>query len=358
MYPHQWTIGLLSDPFGMGNTFQLQTAVTDPASIHFFSFNLLFPTGGSPDGVIGYTYARFWPAFNLSLSKVDLVTNGLIIDNQNLNYVQRTITFSASTDLPVLQTADASASISFGYDYAAYGPISRIPVGEPTGGITVLPQTGPAADLNFSWKFSNAHQWQYSISNQEGRTVGMSLRLVDPALGGNRRSTTIQGSWSEYATPPWARLHALALLAEGGYSIGDARQFFSLGGYPDQDVLRSVLLRQQAFTFLRGYPPNVVSGDSFVVASGEYRAPLLWIERGYQTFPLYLRRIWGAGFVDAGNAFQGPFHPSELKTDAGAEAHLLFSAGWYLEAQITLGWAHGFQSGGGNQLYFVASGTF
>ena len=336
MYPHQWTVGVLQDPFGLGDTFQLQTSVTDPASIHFFSFNFLFPRSGSPSGVIGYTYARFWPAFNLALSKVDQVTNGLIIDNQNLNYVQRTITFSASTDLPVLQTPDASATVSFGYDYAAYGPISRsqFPVGEPTGGITVLPQTGPAADLTFSWRFSNAHQWQYSISNQEGRSVGVTLRLVDPALGGTLRSTSIQGSWAEYLTPPWARLHALALLAEGGFSLGDQRQFFSLGGYGYQDVLRSVLLKQQSFAFLRGYPVNVVSGDSFVVASGEYRAPLLWIERGYQTFPLYLRRIWGAGFVDAGNAFQGPFHAGDLKTDAGVETHLLFSVGWYLEAQI------------------------
>ena len=128
--------------------------------------------------------------------------------------------------------------------------------------------------------------------------------------------------------------------------------------HPDQDVLRTILLKQQAFVFLRGYPVNFIAGDSFVVASGEYRAPLYWIERGYQTFPAFLRRLWGAAFVDAGNAWQGPFHFQQLKTDAGVEAHLLFSLGWYLEPQITLGWAHGFQSGGGNQLYFVASATF
>jgi hypothetical protein len=358
MYPHQWTAGVLKDPFGMGDTFQLQTSVIDPASIHFIAFNLLVPTSGTPSGSIGYTYARFWPALNLAFSKVDAQATGLIIDNHNLTYTQRSVTFSASTDLPVLQTPDASADISFGYDYALFGPISKIPVGDPTGGITVLPQTGPAADFNFNWNFSNAHSWQYSISNQEGRSVNVGLRLVDPAFGGRLRSVTIQASWKEYATPPWARLHALALYAAGGTSMGDQRSFFSLGGYADQDVLRAVLLKQQSFTFLRGYPVNFVSGDSFVVASAEYRAPLYWIERGYQTFPLYLRRIWGAGFVDAGNAWQGPFHAGQLKTDVGAEAHLLFSAGWYLQPQITLGWAHGFQDGGGNQLYFVASATF
>ncbi len=358
MYPHQWTVGVLQDPFGLGDTFQLQTSVTDPASIHFFSFDLLFPTSGSPSGVIAYTYARFFPIVSLSLSKVDLITNGLIVDNHNLAYVQRTVSFSASTSLPILRTPDSSGDLALAYDYSAYGPISQIPVGEPTGGITVKPQTGPAADLRLSWAFSNAHRWQYSISNQEGRGINVTLRLADPALGGNFRMAEIDGSWTEYATPPWARLHALAFVMQGGFSMGDQRQFFSLGGYGDQDVLRSVLLKQQAFAFLRGYPPNVVSGDSFLVSSAEYRAPLLWIEHGYQTFPVYLRRIWGAAFVDAGDAFQGPFHLEQLKTDAGVEAHLLFTVGWYLEAQITLGWAHGFQSGGGNQLYFVASATF
>ncbi|HEY6475745.1 MAG TPA: BamA/TamA family outer membrane protein [Polyangia bacterium] len=358
LYPHQWTVGLLDDPFGLGQTLQIQTSVVDPASIHSFSFDLLFPTSGSPSGVIAYTYARLWPVINLSLSKVDLITNGLIVDNENLNYTQRTVTFSASTSLPVLRTPDASGDVVLAYDYSVYGPISRIPVGEPTGGITIKPQTGPAADLRLSWSFSNAHSWQYSISNQEGRGINLTLRLSDPTLGGKFTMTEIDWSWTEYATPPWARLHALAFITQGGFSMGDHRQFFSLGGYGDQDVLRSILLKQQAFAFLRGYPANVVSGDSFLVASAEYRAPLLWIERGYQTFPLYLRRIWGAAFVDAGNAFQGPFHVGGVKTDAGLETHLLFSGGWYLEPQITLGYAHGFQSGGGNQLYFVASATF
>ncbi len=358
MYPHQWTAGVLDDPFGLGQTFQLQTAVSDPATIHIFSFNLLVPTSGSPSGSIAYTYARFWPALNLSVTKLDAVTNGLIIDNRNLNYVQRTVVFSASTDLPVLQTPDASAEISFGYDYVLYGPISRIPVGEPTGGITVLPQTGPAADLNFVWSFSNAHRWQYSISNQEGRSFNVNLRLVDPRLGGRIHSASLQATWTEYLTPPWARLHALAFIGKGGFSLGDQRQFFSLGGYSDQDVLRNVLLKQQSFAFLRGYPVNVVSGDNVMVVSAEYRAPLLWIERGYQTFPFYLRRLWGAAFADAGTAYEGPFHLDQVKTDVGVETHLTFQAGWYLEPQITLGCAHGFQSGGGNQLYFVASATF
>ena len=358
MYPHAWTLGSLGDVFGLGQTFQVLTSVNDPAGLHFFAFNFLFPTTGSPSGQISYTYYRLWPALSLSVAKTDLVTNGLIVDNQNLNYLQRTLSLSASASLPVLRTADASANLSFAYDYSAYGPISAIPVGEPTGAITIKPEIGPYADLQMSWAFSNAHHWQYSISNQEGRGVSLNLRLSDPTLGGRFRSTQVSWSWTEYFTPPWARLHALAFITQGGFGIGDKRQFFGLGGFASQDVLRGVLLNQQQFAFLRGYPVNVVTGDSYLVASGEYRAPLLWIERGYGTFPLYLRRVWGTAFVDAGDAFQGPFQAGKVKTDAGVEAHLEFMLFYYLDSQIQLGYARGFQAGGGNQLYFVTAVSF
>jgi Tol biopolymer transport system component len=358
MYPHAWTLGSLGDVFGLGQTFQVLTTVGDPAGFHALSLNLLIPTSGSPSGQISYTYYRLWPALSLALSKTDLVTNGLIVDNQNLDYLQRTLSLSASASLPILRTADASANLTFAYDYSAYGPISAIPVGEPTGAITIKPEIGPYADLQMSWAFSNAHHWQYSISNQEGRGVSLNLRLSDPTLGGRFRSTQISWSWTEYFTPPWARLHALAFITQGGFGIGDKRQFFGLGGFASQDVLRGVLLNQQQFAFLRGYPVNVVTGDSYLVASGEYRAPLIWIERGYGTFPLYLRRIWGTAFFDAGDAFQGPFHAGKVKTDAGVEAHLEFMLFYYLDTQIQLGYARGFQAGGGDQLYFVTAVSF
>jgi Tol biopolymer transport system component len=358
MYPRQWTVSLVGDPFGMGQTLQIQTGISDPAGIHGIGFNLLFPLSGSPSAQVVYNYYRFWPQLGLTLTKVDQVTNGLIVDGRNLNYTQRNLSLTASTVLPVLRTPEASANISFAYDYAAYGPISRIPVGDPTGGITVKPEIGPYADLKLSWQYFGAHSWPYSISAQEGRNLTLNLRLADPTLGGRFRMAGVEWAWTEYFTPPWARLHALALLTQGGFSVGDKRQFWSVGGYAYQDVLRSILLMQQQFAFLRGYPANIASGDGYVVASAEYRAPLVWIERGVQTFPLYLRRIWGTAFVDVGNAFQGPFHASDLKADAGVEAHLQFMTFYSYEGQIQLGYARGFQAGGGNQFYFVAAANF
>ncbi len=236
---------------------------------------------------------------------------------------------------------------------------TRLPVADPTAPITVRPESGPDADVFVSTRFSNAQGWHYSISAQQGRTLSLYLRWSDPALGGRFHTTEVSWSWAEYLTAPWARLHVLALLYGGGIGIGDKRNFFSLGGFVQQDLVRSLFLnRRECCFFLRGYPENSFGGDQYQLFSAEYRAPLVWIEHGYSTFPLYLRRIWASAFFDAGNAFTGAFRPQDLKADAGAEAHLQFNLAYFLESELQIGYAHGFSAPGGNQWYLVAAISF
>ena len=360
MYPHQWTLACSATCSASGRRSRCRPGVNDPAGFHVFAFNFLFPTTGSPSGQVSYSYYRAsGRSLGLSLSKTDLITNGLIVDNQNLNYLQRTLSFSASMGLPVLRTADASGDLTFAYDYSAYGPISPIPVGEPTGAITIKPEIGPYADLEvllvvLRRPLAGSTRSAASRGAASRSTCGSPTRR----WGAGFSSTEVDWSWTEYFTPPWARLHALALITQGGFGSATSGSSGRSAAMPTRTSCAASCSMQRQFAFLRGYPVNVVAGDSFLVASGEYRAPLVWIERGYQTFPVYLRRIWGTAFVDAGNAYQGPFHPTDLRTDAGVEAHLEFMLFYYIDSQIQLGYARGFQSGGGNQLYFVTAVSF
>ena len=106
------------------------------------------------------------------------------------------------------------------------------------------------ANLFLGWYFNNVHNWKYSISYQEGRFVQLNLRYSDPVLGGRFHTTEVRAAWQEYLTMPWARLHVLALLWSGGVGIGDKRDFFYLGGFYEQDVLKAVFLnRPQCCTF-------------------------------------------------------------------------------------------------------------
>jgi len=359
LYPRQWRISFYSDALGLGRAGTISTTISDPVGHHSLAANLLLPFAGDPSVALNYTYARLFPSFELDFRRTAQRVPGLIIEGNNTLYRQHVLGGTASTRMTYLQTASSVGELSFGYDYNAYGPADPLPLVNPTSGIVVPPERGPDANVFLWWYFYNLHRWPYSISWQDGRYVQLNLRFSDPALGGRFRTTEIVGSWQEYLTTPWARLHVLALLWSGGIGLGDKRDFFYLGGFQEQDILRTVFLgRPACCAYLRGYPANSFAGDAYQIATAEYRAPLLRLERGYQTFPAYLRQVFGAVFVDAGNAYQGRFQPGELKFDVGAEANLNFNIFYYVESQLKIGYAHGFQTLGGDQWYFLAAGSF
>jgi len=359
MYPRTWSVRLYSEALGMGASGFVSTTIGDPVGNHNLFVNLLVPFQGDPSVNVGYSYTRLFPSFDFNFRRTAQEVPGLVIDGVNTQYRQHVVGGTVSTRLTYLQTPAASGELSFGYDYNAYGPADPLPLADPTGGIVIPPERGPDANVFMWWYFSNAHAWHYSISNQEGRFVRLNLRFSDPTLGGRFHTTEVTASWQEYLTPPWARLHALALLWSGGIGIGDKRDFFGLGGFFDQDVLKTLFLgRPQCCTFLRGYPPNSLVGDHYQMASAEYRAPLLRIERGYQTFPTYFRQVWAAGFADAGTAYQDRFRLSEVRADVGAEVNLSLNLFYYLETQVKVGYAHGFSAPGGDQWYFLAAASF
>jgi dipeptidyl aminopeptidase/acylaminoacyl peptidase len=362
MYPHTWNVQVYSstaDPTGLGAAGRLQTTLSDPVGNHAVGVDVLVPTGGDPSLRLDYTYAGLWPSFGVTFTRSAQLAYDLVVDGANTAYKQHAMSGSASMGLPVLRRNESSADVSFGYSYNAYAPADPLPVADPTAGINVRPQIGPDANLFVTWAFANAHGWTYSVSPQEGRRVQLSLQVAEPALGGRFHTTEATWAWTEYLTPPWARLHALALLYSGGVGIGDKRAVFGLGGFVDQDLVRSIFLnRRQCCLFLRGYAPSSVVGDQYHLVSAEYRAPVLWIERGYSTFPLYLRRIYGSVFGDAGNAFFGSFDPGQVKVGVGGELHFQFSLAYYLESEVQVGFARGLMAGGSDQLYFVTSFPF
>ena len=54
---------------------------------------------------------------------------------------------------------------------------------------------------------------------------------------------------------------------------------------------------------LRGYRPAQRSGNSFYLSSFEYRMPLVWLDRGFRTVPLFLRYMSASVYMDVGHVF-------------------------------------------------------
>ncbi len=358
-YPHSWIFQYQTDPLGIGNSGRAQVTVSDPAGNHGLSLDLLVPASGDASLRVDYAYSRLWPSFGLTGTRTAALACDLVIDGQRTCYTQNSASGSAFVGLPVLRKPEASADVTFGYSLSTYAPAERFAAPDPTSGILIKPETGPDATLFLSWAFANAHAWAYSISAQEGRRLQVALQLHDPALGGKFSATDFTWAWTEYFTPPWARLHALAVIYSGGIGIGSKRASFGLGGFVEQDLLRTLFRNsRQCCSFLRGYAPNAVGGDQYHLVSAEYRAPLLWIERGYQTFPIYLRRLYGDVFTDVGDAFYGQLQPSNLRVGVGGELRLQMTLAYYIQAELQLGVARGLTHGGSDQLYLVTSFPF
>jgi Tol biopolymer transport system component len=359
MYPRTWEISFPSDPLGLGVSLGINTTVSDPVGNHLVGINVLMPRDGDGSLRLDYSYSGLWPSLGLTVTRTSLMTGGLIVDHVNHAYRQHSASLSGGMGLPIMRKPDSSADLSFGYQYQAYGPADPMPVADPTAGISSAPETGPLAGAYVAWSFSNAHSWSYSVSPQEGRHLQLTLGVSAPSLGSKFTTTQLSWAWGEYLTPPWAKLHAVALLYSGGVGIGDKRSGFGIGGFAEQDLIRSVFLnRHQCCQFLRGYKPGSFVGDQYHLFSAEYRSPLLWVERGYGTFPVYLRRLHGAIYADAGNAFLGKFRPQDLKYGVGAEIRLETHLAYYLYTQVQLGVAKGLSTGGSTQYYFVTAFPF
>jgi hypothetical protein len=120
-----------------------------------------------------------------------------------------------------------------------------------------------------------------------------------------------------------------------------------------------VLLRSpHCCVYLRGYHADAIAGPRFHLASAEYRAPLVWIERGHATFPLYARRLWGALFADAGAAHAGALAWRDVRVGAGAELRLELAFRYGFEAYLSLGLARGLSKGGVTDYYLVSAVPF
>ncbi len=292
---------------------------------------------------------------------------GLVLNGTDIGYDAEVWSAGTSIDLPILRHIIQSADLVFSYDYAwttNKTPISG-PAIDPSAPIPQLPATGSTAGFGATFVYSATRRFQYSVSTESGRYLTLSLGVASRELGSSHDVFNASWRYSEWVPMPWGnrwlRNHVLWLNYAGGVSGGDVGHHnnFFLGGYPEQNLLTSIYdFSRPGSASLRGYGYASQYGDQFHVVNAEYRFPIAWIERGLETFPLYLRRLHGNLFVDYGGAFNGGFSFDKLKVGVGAEAILELSYAYYFNAALQLGYARGFEKGGGNQVYFLLNSPF
>jgi Tol biopolymer transport system component len=354
-------------PDGYGELIGLTLSGTDLSARHSWQLRLAFGTGRADDVnfSFNYSYAGLWPSMNLGVSHSLAQRGGLVVDGAARNYDEDAWSFGTGVDLPLVRRLIISSDLSLSYSLTYTRNLSGVPPVDPSATLTARPETGRIAGFGLTWSFQNLRRYRFSISPEEGRYLALSVGIGAKVIGSQYDVYAASWQWNELIPmpwrPTWLRSHVLSLNYSGGISGGDLRHrgYYYLGGYPPQDLLRSIYdFTRPGGAALRGYDYASVVGDQFHVFNFEYRFPVAWIERGIETLPLYLRRLHAKVFVDYGGAFTGSAALDKLKLGVGGEAILEVIYAWYYAAALQLGYAHGFSAGGGDQVYFLLNSPF
>jgi Tol biopolymer transport system component len=182
--------------------------------------------------------------------------------------------------------------------------------------------------LGFSYGFSNAKIYPYSISPEQGRSVLLTIYNYDKFLLSKYNLTKLNINANEYLNLPFKH-HILYLNLQTGLAFGDSirKNEYSLGGIDEQFSIR-------------GYTGDVINAQHLLTLTAEYRFPLFWIERGLGTMPVFFRNFSGKVFFDYGKVLS-PLsvisHPPSTILGAGAEISLNMLLFYEVPATLTFG---------------------
>jgi Tol biopolymer transport system component len=347
IYPRFW-LPWFGYSYESGTMVGAFTFGMDAVQRHQYTASLLYgPKNGRVWYGIDYFYDGFYPTLHLHASDNDTTYADFLRDGQGVrDYVERDKTFGLALIVPILKNADQQ-SLTIGYRRKELSHLTDLP---PWPGYTVpLPAEGDLVSGRLSYLFNSSRQYAYSISPEQGRTLEFGAERFDKSLGSDFEYTKYSADWHEYLNLPWKH-HVLLARAFAGTSTGTAppQGAYQLGGDNPGDITLNLI--DQTVT-LRGYPSNVLRGQKAALGSLEYRFPITNLEQGWDTKPFYYRRFHGALFFEAGNAWDGTYHESELKRSVGAEARLDMTLAYYLPITIRFVVAKGLDKDGETQAY-------
>ncbi len=331
-----------------GSLWGFLTFGQDAVERHTYSLTGLYsPTTYRTWYSFAYAYDGLYPSVQVAASDLDMTFASLLADPiGTADYVQRERTLDAALVFPLLKNL-SQHSLTVGYRRKEASALTHLPPWPGYSG--PVPAEGVFASGRMSYLFNNAHQYSFSISPEGGRTVEIGYENFDQSLGSDFTLSKYTADWHEYISFPWKH-HVLLARMFAGTSEGDVipQRAFQLGGDNPGNTTIPV---DTDIVYLRGYPVNAFRGRKAALASLEYRFPLGNIESGFGTAPVFLRRLHGALFAEAGNAWDDSFRSSDFKRSIGGELRLDTTLAYYLPITFRLVVAKGLDDKGESFAY-------
>ena len=348
-------------PGNFGQAFVFSVAGGDIAGIHSFTATLTTEME-HPDlqPNISYTYGRL--PFDVNISGFRQITpqTNYSLGSNTVPWVEETVGASVGLGYSMPRAFDSQ---SFNLSYTVARQAGQLPL--PADQLNPYdlpsqPTLGLLGTIHLGWSFSNSEGYLWSIGNEKGFDASATFDLADPALASDFTGYAATFNLSTYLQNPWLQHHVLALHAGAGMSGGNraGQRPYYIGGFVDlpvANVVRNSLI--QGGIVLRGYPVAAEEGNHYALFNAEYRFPIVNIDRGPSTLPLFLNRVSGVTFVDYGSAFDDPTQAA-FKTGVGAELWFDMTLGYFLGFTFRAGYAKGLASGGIDKWYFVAAVPF
>lgn len=325
LFPRYWTPVVEED----SGEIEVGAATTgeDPLGRHSYAAAATWGSAAAqPDWQLGYAYDRWRPTFVAAASD-DRSTF------QEAEYRDRTFDVGAFVRFRRVLRLQ-TLSTSFHASEEARDCVIGAGCAEP--GRTAIDRRA----VRGGWFLTTARSYGYSISQEDGFTLGGAVEATREALGSSGDATTVTVQARGY--PSFGRRHAvLAGRAAYAGSWGDrvvARRF-GVGGAAAESPGN---FGRDAVGLLRGYDPDAAVGSHAAVVNLDFRVPLLYVERGAGRWPFFLKTLHAAAFVDAGQAWDRSFDPDDLKVTLGGELSIDTTIGFNLPLTFTAGvaWRH------------------
>ena len=308
------------------------------------------PARATPDWQLYYAYARWRPSIFGSASAETSFFAGPATDAGTptaSTLVAREL--QAGVILPIVHVrVSHQALVSLVHAHEQY----TLPTQE-------LSRTRVA--IRGAWLTSSARNYGYSISPEDGVSVGATTEIVRRGFGAFDDASVVTGDIRAYL-PSFAPHHVAAVRVAAGISSGDvtAGRTFLLGGPASNGS--AIDFGRHAVSLLRGFPTDTFAGSRVALVNADYRWPIARPQRGVGTWPLLFHTVHAAVFADAGHAWTRAFRADAIKVSAGGELSANVVAGYFIPFTATVGAAWGHDGSGlvrdGATVYFRVGRAF
>lgn len=310
-----------------------------------------------PNYSLFYTNDQFYPTLKLSLNDYTAPTTVSLGSDQYGYFWQRNWNGSLGVQLPGIPGIAMGTSwitgesYSFGYNWNYAQDLNS-----REGIYTTPPPAGKTNSLYAMYQVAENYTYAYSVSPEGGKYSTIGIEAAHPALGSDN---SFERLWIDYRRyHPLGGNRVFAWRFTGGANHGKYAGQFYLGGADSANLASLIDLRfmtnyNHNLAPLRGY--SAMTGNYLAAWSGEYRFPILEIEHGPGTLPIFFDRLGGAIGYDIGQVWgdqtYGPKH--SLSAEARFTTHT-----FQIPIDYRFGVAQGLSPGGFPYFYFMLGSAF